>query len=131
MSGQYICILYIIYIQRKYSFFSNKISGFRIRFFSGNLFVKTVFNLFNQRWTRSILPHHMFLPIYKPCRGLYPCRAHLFPYLTYPNHIYLESKDNQLLWMYGLAANITEYHIISKLILQQIIITNFCVPVRF
>ncbi len=28
--------------------------------------------------------------------------------------------------MYRLAANITEYHIISKLILQRIIITNFC-----
>ena len=27
---------------------------------------------------------------------------------------------------YRLAANITEYHIISKLILQRIIITNFC-----
>ncbi len=30
---------------------------------------------------------------------------------------------------YRLAANITEYHIISKLILQRIIITNFCGPV--
>ena len=29
---------------------------------------------------------------------------------------------------YRLAANITEYHIISKLILQRIIITNFCGP---
>ena len=27
---------------------------------------------------------------------------------------------------YRLAANITEYHVISKLILQRIIITNFC-----
>jgi len=27
---------------------------------------------------------------------------------------------------YRLAANITEYHIISKLFLQRIIITNFC-----
>ena len=30
---------------------------------------------------------------------------------------------------YRLAANITEYHIISKLILQRIIITNICGPV--
>ncbi len=30
---------------------------------------------------------------------------------------------------YRLAANITEYHIISKLILKRIIITNFCGPV--
>ena len=30
---------------------------------------------------------------------------------------------------YSMAANITEYHIISKLILQRIIITNFCGPV--
>ena len=30
---------------------------------------------------------------------------------------------------YRLAAKITEYHIISKLILQRIIITNFCGPV--
>ncbi len=30
---------------------------------------------------------------------------------------------------YRLAANITEYHIISKLILKLIIFTNFCVPV--
>ena len=30
---------------------------------------------------------------------------------------------------YRLAANITEYHIISKLNLQRIIITNFCGPV--
>ena len=30
---------------------------------------------------------------------------------------------------YRLAANITEYHIISKLILQQITITNCCGPV--
>ena len=31
---------------------------------------------------------------------------------------------------YRLAANITVYHIISKLILQRIIITNFCGPVN-
>ncbi len=30
---------------------------------------------------------------------------------------------------YRLVANITEYHIISELILKRIIITNFCVPV--
>ena len=30
---------------------------------------------------------------------------------------------------YRLAANITEYHIISKLNLQRIIIINFCGPV--
>ena len=36
----------------------------------------------------------------------------------------LDDKTN--IDKYWLAANITEYHIISKLILQQIIITNFC-----
>ena len=30
---------------------------------------------------------------------------------------------------YGLAANITEYYITSKLNLQRLIITNFCGPV--
>ena len=36
-------------------------------------------------------------------------------------------SDNQTnIDKYRLAANITEYHIISKLISQRIIITNFC-----
>ena len=39
------------------------------------------------------------------------------------------SNDQTNIDMYRLAANITEYHIISKLILQLIIITNFCGPV--
>ncbi len=36
------------------------------------------------------------------------------------------SDDQTNIDKYRLAANITEYHIISKLILQRIIITNFC-----
>ena len=36
------------------------------------------------------------------------------------------SDDQTNIGKYRLAANITEYHIISKLILQQIIITKFC-----
>ena len=36
------------------------------------------------------------------------------------------SDDHTNIGKYRLAANITEYHIISKLILQRIIITNFC-----
>ncbi len=36
------------------------------------------------------------------------------------------SDDQTNIDKYKLAANIIEYHIISKLILQQIIITNFC-----
>ena len=39
------------------------------------------------------------------------------------------SDDQMNIDKYRLAANITEYHIISKLILQRIIITNFCGPV--
>ena len=39
------------------------------------------------------------------------------------------SDDQTNIDMYRLAANITEYHIISKLILQQIIITSFSGPV--
>ena len=39
------------------------------------------------------------------------------------------SDDQTNIDKYRLAANITEYHIISKLILQRIIITNFCGPV--
>ncbi len=39
------------------------------------------------------------------------------------------SDDQTNIDKYGLAANITEYHIISKLILQRIIITHFCGPV--
>ncbi len=39
------------------------------------------------------------------------------------------SNDQTNIDKYRLAANITEYHIISKSILQQIIITNFCGPV--
>ena len=38
--------------------------------------------------------------------------------------MYLDDQTN--IDKYRLAENITEYHIISKLILQQIIITNFC-----
>ena len=38
------------------------------------------------------------------------------------------SDDQTNIDKYRLAANITVYHIISKLILQQIIITNFCGP---
>ena len=34
--------------------------------------------------------------------------------------------DQMITDEYRLAANITEYYIISKLILQRIIITNFC-----
>ena len=36
------------------------------------------------------------------------------------------SDDQTQIDKYRLAANITEYHIISKLILQRIIIKNFC-----
>ncbi len=36
------------------------------------------------------------------------------------------SDDQTNIDKYRLAANITEYHILSKLILQRIIITNFC-----
>ena len=36
------------------------------------------------------------------------------------------SEDQTNIDKYRLAANITVYHIISKLILQRIIITNFC-----
>ena len=39
------------------------------------------------------------------------------------------SNDQTNIDKYRLAANIPEYHIISKLILQRIIITNFCGPV--
>ena len=39
------------------------------------------------------------------------------------------SNDQTNIDKYRLAANITEYHIISKLILQRIIITNFCCSV--
>ena len=39
------------------------------------------------------------------------------------------SDDPTNIDKYRLAANITEYHIISKLILQRIIITNSCGPV--
>ena len=39
------------------------------------------------------------------------------------------SDDHTNIDKYRLAANITEYHIISKLILQRIIITNLSVPV--
>ena len=39
------------------------------------------------------------------------------------------SDDQTNINKYRLATNITEYHIISKLILQRIIITNFCGPV--
>ena len=37
--------------------------------------------------------------------------------------------DDQTNNKYRLAANIIEYYMISKLILQRIIITNFCGPV--
>ena len=39
------------------------------------------------------------------------------------------SDDQTYIENYRVAANITEYPIISKLILQRIIITNFCGPV--
>ena len=39
------------------------------------------------------------------------------------------SEDQTDIDDYILAANITVYHIILKLILQRIIITNFCGPV--
>ena len=39
------------------------------------------------------------------------------------------SYDQTNIDKYRLAANITAYHIIPKLILQRIIITNFCCPV--
>ena len=39
------------------------------------------------------------------------------------------SDDQTNIDKYRLAANIKEYHITSKLILQQIIISNFCGPV--
>ncbi len=38
------------------------------------------------------------------------------------------SDDQTNIDRYRLATNITEYHIISKLILQRIIIKNFCGP---
>ncbi len=41
----------------------------------------------------------------------------------------LDDQTNIVNIQYTLAANITEYHIISKSILQRIIITNFCGPV--
>ncbi len=42
----------------------------------------------------------------------------------------LKKLDDQMnIDKYRLAVNITEYHIISKLILQRIIITNVCGPV--
>ena len=40
------------------------------------------------------------------------------------------SEDQTNIDKYRLAANITVYHIISKLILQRIIIINFCGPVN-
>ncbi len=40
------------------------------------------------------------------------------------------SEDQTNIDKYRLAANITVYHIISKLILQRIITTNFCGPVN-
>ncbi len=40
------------------------------------------------------------------------------------------SEDQTNIEKYRLAANITVYHIISKLILQRIIITNFYGPVN-
>ena len=39
------------------------------------------------------------------------------------------SDDQTNIDKYTVAAYITEYHIISKLILERIIITNFCGPV--
>ncbi len=39
------------------------------------------------------------------------------------------TEDQTNIDKYKLAANITEYHIMSILIIQQIIITNFCDPV--
>ena len=39
------------------------------------------------------------------------------------------SDDQTNIVKHRLAANITEYHVISKLILQRIIITHFCGPV--
>ena len=42
---------------------------------------------------------------------------------------YWQVDDQTIVKKYRLAANITEYHIISKLILQRIIITNICGPV--
>ena len=41
------------------------------------------------------------------------------------------SDDQTNIAKYRLAANITEYHIISKLILQQIIIRNVCGSVSY
>ena len=41
------------------------------------------------------------------------------------------SDDQTNIDRYRLAANITGYHIISKLILQRIIITNFCGPMSY
>ncbi len=41
------------------------------------------------------------------------------------------SEDQTNIDKYRLAANITVNHIISKLILQRIIITNFCDPVSY
>ena len=40
------------------------------------------------------------------------------------------SDDQMNIDKYRLATNITKYHITSKLILQRIIITNFCCQVR-
>ena len=40
------------------------------------------------------------------------------------------SDDQTNIDMYRLVANITVYHTISKLILQRIVITNFCGPVN-
>ena len=47
---------------------------------------------------------------------------------TYIETNFKLSDDPMNIDKYRLAVNITVYHIISKLILQQIIITNFCCP---
>ena len=42
---------------------------------------------------------------------------------------FMISGDQTNIDKYRISASITEYHIISELILQQITITNFCGPV--
>ena len=48
---------------------------------------------------------------------------------TFTKTKFKKSDDQTNIDKYRLAANITEEHIISKLILQRIIITNLCGPV--
>ncbi len=54
------------------------------------------------------------------------CNPSLTRMTTFIKTKFKISDDQTNIDKYRLAANITEYHIISKLIVQPIIITNFC-----